>query len=121
MLIYAAAQSLFVKDIKSFWCIKLRGILLGLALIPLVFYLYNGIIGKSPDLINISIFFIAAAIAYRRLPPSLKMEKNSSSEISSPPRPSKTRDALWQNGHLKLQPPRNTVHAIFWEKPKASA
>jgi hypothetical protein len=43
---------------------KLRGILLGLALIPIIFYTYNGAIGKSPDWINIAIFFISAAAVY---------------------------------------------------------
>ena len=38
--------------------------MLGLALIPVLFCTYNGVIGKSPDWINIAIFFIAAAIAY---------------------------------------------------------
>ena len=42
----------------------MRGILLGLILIPVIFYTYNGVIGKSPDWINIAIFFISAAIAY---------------------------------------------------------
>ena len=49
---------------KCFWCVKLRGILLGLALIPILFYTYNGVIGKSPDWFNIAIFFIAAAVAF---------------------------------------------------------
>ena len=48
----------------DFWCIKLRGILIGLGLIPVFFYTYNGVIGKSPDWINITIFFISAAISY---------------------------------------------------------
>ena len=43
---------------------KLRGILLGLGLIPVLFYTYNGVIGKSPDWINIAIFFVSAAMAY---------------------------------------------------------
>lgn len=64
MFIYAVIQSFFLHDIENFWCIKLRGILLGLGLIPVIFYTYNGVIGKSPDWINIAIFFIAAAIAY---------------------------------------------------------
>ena len=64
MLLFAAVQSFFFRDRKSFWCIKLRGILVGLALIPLLFYTYNGVIGKSPDFINIAIFFISAATAY---------------------------------------------------------
>ena len=64
MLIFAAVQGLFFSDESGFWCVKLRGILLGLGLIPLLFYAYNGIIGRSPDWVNITIFFIAAAAAY---------------------------------------------------------
>ena len=64
MFIYAIIQSFFFTERGDFWCIKLRGILLGLALIPIIFYTYNGVIGKSPDWINIAIFFISAAIAY---------------------------------------------------------
>ena len=64
MFIYAIVESFFLKSRKDFWCVKLRGILLGIIMIPVIFYTYNGVIGKSPDWINITIFFIAAAIAY---------------------------------------------------------
>ncbi len=64
MLIFAAAQSLFFREREDFWCVKLRGILIGLALIPVLFYTYNGAIGGSPDWLNIAIFFVCAAIAY---------------------------------------------------------
>ena len=64
MLLYAIAQSFFFRDRKDFWCVKTRGILLGLVLIPVLFYTYNGVIGKSPDWLNIAIFFISAAVAY---------------------------------------------------------
>ena len=64
MFIYAVFQSFFFKDYESFWCSKLRGTILGLILIPIFFYTYNGVIGKSPDWVNIAIFFISAAIAY---------------------------------------------------------
>ena len=64
MLVFAIAQSFFFGKYESFWCVKLRGTLLGLGLIPVIFYTYNGVIGKSPDWVNISIFFVAAAIAY---------------------------------------------------------
>ena len=64
MFIYAAAQSIFFERQKNFWCIKLRGILLGLLLIPVIFYTVNGAVGKSPDWFNITIFFVSAAIAY---------------------------------------------------------
>ena len=32
--------------------------------IPVLFYTYNGVIGKSPDWVNIAIFFISAATAF---------------------------------------------------------
>ena len=64
MLLFAIVQSLFFRDREDFWCVKLRGILLGLMLIPVIFYTYNGVIGKSPDWLNITIFFVSAAIAY---------------------------------------------------------
>ena len=64
MFIFAAVQSFFFRDREDFWCVKLRGILLGIVLIPILFYTYNGVIGQSPDWINIAIFFISAAVAY---------------------------------------------------------
>ena len=35
-----------------------------MALIPVIFYTYNGAVGKSPDWLNIVIFFAAAAAVY---------------------------------------------------------
>ena len=64
MFIFAIVQSFFFREREDFWCIKLKGIALGLSLVPTLFYLYNGIIGKSPDWINITIFFISAAVAF---------------------------------------------------------
>ena len=64
MFLYAVVQSFFFRDREDFWCVKLRGILLGLTLIPVIFYTYNGVIGRSPDWINIAIFFISAAVTY---------------------------------------------------------
>ena len=64
MFIYALIESIFFREREDFWCIKLRGILSGLILIPVLFYTYNGIVGKSPDWINIAIFFVSAAAAY---------------------------------------------------------
>lgn len=64
LFIFAIAQSFFFRDREEFWCVKLKGTLLGLGLIPVLFYTYNGVISKSPDWINIAIFFISAAIVY---------------------------------------------------------
>ena len=64
MFLFSIVQSFFFKDRKDFWYVKLKGILLGLALIPIIFYTYNGAIGKSPSWFNITIFFITTAIVY---------------------------------------------------------
>ncbi len=64
MFVFAIVQSFFFKEYQAFWCIKLRGTLLGLVLIPVLFYTYNGVVGKSPDWLNIAIFFVSAALAY---------------------------------------------------------
>lgn len=52
------------KDHKQFWCIKLVGILLGLTLIPMLYYTYTGILGVSVDWLNIIIFFLSAGLAF---------------------------------------------------------
>jgi hypothetical protein len=77
MFIYAIVESFFFREREDFWCIKLRGILLGQMLIPIIFYTYNGVIGKSPDWINIAIFFISAAISYIYETVEFRREKSS--------------------------------------------
>lgn len=49
---------------EQFWCVKLKGVLLAMVLIPVLYYTYTGIIGKSFDWLNIVIFFVTAAISY---------------------------------------------------------
>lgn len=61
---FALFQYRFFGNYGNFFCIKLIGILVGLILIPVLFYTYNGVIGKSPDWVNIGIFFIAAAASF---------------------------------------------------------
>ena len=63
MLIFALVQYLFFKERKDYWCIKLIGSLSGTLLIPVIFYTYNGAFGKSPDWLNIAIFFVCAAVS----------------------------------------------------------
>ena len=63
-LFFTIFQSFFFKDVDGFWLIKLKGTLLGMILIPLIFYTYNGAIGKSPDWFNIAIFFIASGLCF---------------------------------------------------------
>ena len=61
---FALVQRLFFKNQENYWCVKLAEILLGLVLIPVLFYTYNGAFGKSPDWINIAIFYITAALVF---------------------------------------------------------
>ena len=64
MFLFALVQRLFFKDQENYWCVKLTQILLGLVLIPVLFYTYNGMFGKSPDWLNITIFYISALLVF---------------------------------------------------------
>lgn len=65
MVVVAVAEYFFWgRDEDSFWCIKLAGILTGLTLIPVAYYTYTGILGVKSDWVNITIFFLAAAVVY---------------------------------------------------------
>ena len=52
------------KGNTEYVCSRAKSILLAIWSIPLMFYTYNGIIGKSSALINIAIFFISAVIPF---------------------------------------------------------
>ncbi len=64
LLLFALVQRMFFRDREKYWCVKLAEILLGLVLIPVLFFTYNGVLGKSPDWINIAIFYISAALVF---------------------------------------------------------
>lgn len=64
LFLFALIQRLFFKDQGNYWCVKLAEILLGLMLIPMMFYTYNGVFGQSADWINIAIFYISAALVF---------------------------------------------------------
>lgn len=64
LLFFAIAQYPFFKHSNSYWCVKLLGTITGLVLIPVLFYTYNGAFGKSPDWVNIIIFYLSAAAAF---------------------------------------------------------
>ena len=61
---FALFEGRFFRDNEAYWCVKLRGILYGAALIPILFYTLNGAFGKTPDWVNIAIFFLSAAGAF---------------------------------------------------------
>lgn len=52
------------KTQDDYWCTKLTGALLGLLLIPALYYGYTGAFGVSADWFNISIFYITAAAVF---------------------------------------------------------
>ena len=64
LFLFALAQRFFFRDQENYWCVKLAEILLGLGLIPVLFYTYNGVFGKSPDWVNIAIFYITALLVF---------------------------------------------------------
>lgn len=61
--IFALFQSLFFKR-GIYWSVKAKGIICGLIAIPVIFYTYIGVVGRSLGIINILIFFIACFIQY---------------------------------------------------------
>ena len=63
LFLFAIFQYFFYKEV-NYWYVKLAATALGLMLIPVLFYTYNGMFGKSPDWVNIAIFYIAAAGAF---------------------------------------------------------
>ena len=64
LCLFSLVQWIFFRERENYWCIKLAGILLGLALIPVLFYTYNGAFGKSADWVNIAIFYLSAAAVF---------------------------------------------------------
>lgn len=66
MVVFSLIQYRYAQGIgEGYWCQKLRSILVALVLIPVIYYTYTGILGKSVDWFNIAIFFISGGIAYR--------------------------------------------------------
>lgn len=54
----------FAEPLRSFFAAKAASILLGLLAIPVIFYSLGGMFGKTPDWVNITIFFLADALLY---------------------------------------------------------
>lgn len=65
MVVFSLVENHYVGSIvPNFWCRKLLGLLVGLSLIPGLYYLYTGIFGVSLSWVDVSIFFLAAAAAF---------------------------------------------------------
>lgn len=65
MFVFAFIENKYIgKSYENFWCIKLIGIILGIVLIPVLYYTINGVFGTTADWVNIAIFFVTAMTSY---------------------------------------------------------
>ena len=64
LFFFALVERAFFREQKNFWQVKLCGTLRGILWIPFLFYTLNGAFGKTPDWVNISLFFLAAALSF---------------------------------------------------------
>ena len=62
-LVFSLIEGRYLADKnENFWCAKLKGIIVGIILIPTIFYTYTGALGVMADWFNIAIFFIVSAV-----------------------------------------------------------
>ena len=64
LVLFALFERRFFNNRRDFWCVKALGIIGGVVLIPVLFYTLNGAFGKTPDGVNIAIYFVAAALTF---------------------------------------------------------
>lgn len=65
MVLFALMEYRFWgRQVESFWCVKLAGTLLGIVLIPVIYYTYTGALGVEADWFNITIFFLVAGLVF---------------------------------------------------------
>jgi hypothetical protein len=64
LLVGVVEYAFWGGEVEQFWCVKLAGLLFGLALIPVLYYTYTGTLGVEKDWFNITIFFLAAGTAF---------------------------------------------------------
>ena len=65
MFLYSVAQiGLLGRNYPNLLAVRALGVLTGLALIPVLFYTYTGILGRNINWVDISIFFLADLAAF---------------------------------------------------------
>ncbi len=74
MFAFALIERRYIRT-NNFWCAKLIGTVIGLVLIPIIYYTYTGAFGVFADWFNIAIFFISAFVVYYVETRLLKSEK----------------------------------------------
>ena len=84
-MLYAAFEYFILNKPAGFFRAKLIGIIAGMLTTVAIYYIYNGAVGKSPDLLNIISFFIGVGAAYFASYTMIKNEKEAakSGEIIS--------------------------------------
>lgn len=82
MFAFALLENRYIgTEYGNFFCVKLIGIAIGTALIPILYYTLNGIFGSIPDWVNMTIFFVCAFISYYT---ENRLFKNNTVNCSSP-------------------------------------
>lgn len=56
---------LYGRKQKNFLCVKYLAAVVGMSFITIAFYTISGVIGKNIDVINVSLFFIGAALTWK--------------------------------------------------------
>ena len=65
MLIFGFLEFFYIgKHYENFWCVKLKGTLLAVILIPVLFYTLTGILGTLSAFINVLIFYVSIVLAF---------------------------------------------------------
>lgn len=65
MLVFAFVENKFlVSEHRNFWFAKTVGFIIGILLIPALYYTYTGAFGVKADWFNIMIFFITAFVVF---------------------------------------------------------
>lgn len=65
LFLFAVIESKFwEQEYEQFWCVKLKGILLGLLLIPVSYYMYTGALDVSADWVNIANYVVTTIIVF---------------------------------------------------------
>ena len=64
LLLVALAAAIFGGHCRGYWTAKLAGALVGLLLIPMLYYGYTESLGVHVTWVDLGIFFVAAAVAF---------------------------------------------------------
>ena len=63
--LFTVVEAWFLNgETPYFWGIKLKSVLLGLILIPVLYYTYTGVFGVNADWFNITIFYFSVALSF---------------------------------------------------------